>query len=278
MKERIAYVDAFSGASGDMLLGAMLHAGLDLDELKGALSGLGVSGYELSVERQVRHGITGIKFTVIDPGGERPARNLSSIRKIVEGSGLPDAVTERSLAVFEAIARAEAEIHGTTVDEVHFHEIGAVDSLVDVVGFCWGLEALGVGALYASPLPLGSGTIRTEHGLLPVPAPATLALLAARRVPTVPSEARVELVTPTGAALLAELARFERPAIAVERVGYGFGTRELPWANVLRLWVGRAVDTAWQPAGHAGAGTAGVGHGHHHDHHHGHAHGHDAED
>jgi uncharacterized protein (TIGR00299 family) protein len=131
-------------------------------------------------------------------------------------------------------------VHGTTIDQIHFHELGAVDSLVDVVGFVSGLARLGVARLYASPLPLGSGTIETEHGRLPVPAPATLAILAEVGALTAPSDAQTELVTPTGAVLLAHLATFasRRPAMEIERIGYGVGQKTLPWANVLRIWLG----------------------------------------
>jgi len=247
----IAYVDAFSGASGDMLLGALLDAGLALEELQEALGRLGLTGYRLSAERQTRHGITGTQFHVSDESGDRPARHLSAIADIIQQAGLEPSVAERSLAVFRAIARAEAEVHGTSVDEVHFHEIGAVDSLVDIVGFCWGLHRLGIERLYCSPLPLGSGTVQTEHGLLPVPVPATLELLAAAGAPIVPTDALGELVTPTGAGLLATCATFARPPMTIERVGYGFGSKEFPWANMLRLWVGQPLLTAWVP----GAGT-----------------------
>lgn len=224
-----------------MLLGALLHAGLALEELREALHGLGLEGVTLTVERQVRHGISGFKFVVAEPEGARPARNLPAIREIVQSAGLSERVVQQSLSVFEAIAHAESEVHSISPEEVHFHEIGAVDSLVDVVGFCWGLERLGLEKLYSSPLPIGGGAVTTEHGLLPLPAPATLALLAAHRVPVVLCEVQAELVTPTGAALLSTCASFERPALAVERVGYGFGAKEFPWANVLRLWIGTPI-------------------------------------
>ncbi len=266
---RIGYVDAFSGASGDMLLGAMIDAGLDFEALQAALATLGLGGYRLQAEQQVRRGITGCKFTVVDEGTDRPARNLSAVTEVIGSADLSPEVAERSLRVFRAIGEAEAAVHGVSIDEVHFHEIGAVDSLIDIVGFCWGLEQLGIEALYASPLPLGSGNIRTEHGLLPVPAPATLEILAAVGAPTVPTSARGELVTPTGAALLTACATFEQPAMAVGKVGYGFGTKEFAWANMLRLWVGEAIETSWTPgAGHAHA------HGHEHPHGHDHPHEH----
>jgi uncharacterized protein (TIGR00299 family) protein len=150
------------------------------------------------------------------------------------------------MAVIERLGRAEAGIHGVSLDEVHFHEIGAVDTIVDVVGFVVGLELLGVERVYASPVPLGSGTIQTAHGRLPAPAPATLALLASAGAPTVPHPARTEIVTPTGAALLSQLATFERPPMRVQRVGYGFGQKEFPWANGLRVWLGEP-DRAQRP-------------------------------
>lgn len=234
----IAYFDCFGGASGDMLLGALLDAGLALDDLRADLARLGVGGYRLAAERVTRRGLTGTHLRVEMEPGDRPARHPADVEAIVGGSDLPPRVVARSLAVFRRIARAEAAIHGTSVEEVHFHEIGAVDSLVDVVGFAAGLERLGVDEVYASPLPLGSGTVETEHGRLPVPAPATLALLAEVGAPTLPGPGPGELVTPTGAGLLAELATFERPAMAVGRVGYGIGTREYPWANALRAWLG----------------------------------------
>lgn len=282
MAKRIAYFDCFSGASGDMLLGALLDAGLELSELKASLAGLGISGYELSLTKQVRQGISGSRFSVLDQGHGRPARNLGVVRELLEGSELDPKVVARSLRVFERLAEAEARVHGTSVDQVHFHELGAVDTLVDIVGFCWGIQRLEIDAIYASALPLGSGTIRTEHGLLPVPAPATLALLAETKVPTVPSAAKGELVTPTGAALLTTLATFSRPAMAVHRVGYGFGSKEFPWPNAVRVWIGEEWRFSTGPSphplhghqhpeglapGHHGAcehrSSAGGGHAHH---------------
>lgn len=264
---RIAYVDCFSGASGDMLVGALLDAGLELAELATALQSLGLQGYELTAERQVRQGVSGTKFTVHEEGHEGPARNLAAIRRIVGESGLPEEVVTNSLRVFQRLAEAEAAVHGLNPEEVHFHELSAVDSLVDIVGFCWALHHLGIQALYASPLPLGGGTIRTAHGLLPVPAPATLALLAAAGAPIIPSEAKGELVTPTGAALLCTLATFAQPAMTIQRVGYGFGSKDFPWPNVLRVWIGEALPQAHGPrVFSAPMGELGHEHAHQHDH------------
>jgi len=227
-----------------MLLGALVDVGLPLEELRACLSRLDLAGYELVADRVLSHGLTGTQFHVAeDPAADVPAfpaRHLSDIRRIVEGSTLSDTVKARSMAVIERLGRAEAGIHGVELDAVHFHEIGAVDTIVDVVGFVIGLELLGVERVYASPIPLGSGTIETAHGRLPAPAPATLALLASAGAPTVPHPARTEIVTPTGAALLSQLATFERPPMRVLGVGYGFGQKEFPWANGLRVWLGES--------------------------------------
>ncbi len=179
----------------------------------------------------------------LDPGEPQPHRHLSDVLAIIEGSTLDPDVKARASSVFRRLAQAEARVHGTTVEEVHFHEVGAVDAIVDVVGAVLGLKALGVERAYASSLPMGSGTIQTAHGLLPVPAPATLELLAEAKAPMRPSEAKTELVTPTGAALLAELAEFHQPSLRLRAVGHGFGRKQLPWANCLRLWLGDPLET-----------------------------------
>jgi uncharacterized protein (TIGR00299 family) protein len=234
----VLFLDLFSGAGGDMLLGALLDAGLPLEELQAELAKMDLAGYELEVERQVRHGLSGTKLHVRDVAHEHPARHLPDIQRLIQGSALSPQVQKSSLAVFERLARVEAGIHGLSIDQVHFHEISAVDSLVDIVGFIAGLERLQVEHVFASSVPLGSGTIETAHGLIPVPAPATLALLAEVGAPTRPHPAQTEIVTPTAAALLAELATFERPPMRVWAVGFGFGQKEFPWANAVRAWLG----------------------------------------
>ncbi|MBN1956462.1 MAG: nickel pincer cofactor biosynthesis protein LarC [Anaerolineae bacterium] len=237
----ILYLDLFSGASGDMLLGALVDLGLPLDDLRVDLEKLDLSGYELEVERQVRHGLSGTRLHVHDLAQAQPARHLSDVRRLIQESALSPAVQSRSLAAFERLGRAEAGVHGVALEKVHFHEVGAVDSLVDIVGFAAGLERLGVTQVYSSPVPLGSGTIETAHGRLPVPAPATLALLAEVGAPTCPHPAQTEIVTPTAAALLAEYATFAYPPLRVRAVGYGFGQKEFPWANAVRAWIGEAA-------------------------------------
>ena len=207
----LAYFDCFSGISGDMTLGALVDAGVDVDLLRGELARLPVKGYTLTAERFSSKGLQGTLVRVgLDPGEPQPHRHLSDVLSIIEGSSLEPEVKRRASAVFRRLAEAEAKVHGTTVEQVHFHEVGAVDAIVDVVGSIVGLRALGVERVFASSLPMGSGTVQTAHGLLPVPAPATLELLTQARAPMRPSEARTELVTPTGAALLAELAEFQR--------------------------------------------------------------------
>lgn len=241
---KVIYLDLFSGAAGDMLLGALLDAGLALDVLEDELGKMDLAGYELQVERQVRHGLSGTKLHVRDVTRAHPARHLDDVRRLVEGSRLSETVKEVSTAVFERLARVEGQIHGLPIEEVHFHEISAVDSLVDVVGFIAGLERLGVERVFASSVPLGSGFIDAAHGRLPVPVPATLALLTEVGAPTRPHPAETEIVTPTAAALLSEFATFERPPMRVKAVGYGFGQKEFPWANGLRIWLGEAAGAA----------------------------------
>jgi len=272
--QRIAYFDCFSGASGDMLLGALLDAGLSLEDLKLDLGALDVGGYDLQVVRQVSHGLSGTRLVVQDLGGDKPARHLSSVRDIIERSTLPDEVKIASVSVFERLAQAEATVHGVDIEAVHFHEIGAVDSIVDIVGFCSAVQRMDLEALYASALPLGSGTIVTDHGLLPVPAPATLALLAQAGAPTSPSPGPGELVTPTGAALLTTLATFVQPAMRVQGVGYGFGTKEFPWANALRVWIGEASS---KPGSQRARSSRAHAHPHPHEHSHDREHAHTQE-
>jgi len=240
MVQKIAYLDCHSGISGDMFLGAMLDAGLSLDTLKAALTALPITGYQLVSEPFHDKGIRGLRFAVAVTEEEQPARHLSDIGALLRASALPAGVRETALAVFQCLAEAEATVHGSTLEAVHFHEVGAIDAIVDITGAAIAIEALGITQLYASPLPLSSGHVKTAHGFLPVPAPATLEILRRVAAPWKPCSAEGELVTPTGAALLATLARFETPAIAIDRVGYGFGQKSFPWPNCLRLCLGQA--------------------------------------
>jgi len=247
---RVLYFDCFSGASGDMLLGAIVDCGVPVEQIAAELAGLPVSGYRLQAAKVDRAGIAATKVEVMLEDAPQPHRHLADVLAIIAGSPLPAADKERGAAVFRVLAEAEAQVHGTAVDEVEFHEVGAVDAIVDVLGTVVGLRLLGVERCFASALPAGSGTARGAHGEIPVPGPATLALLAKAGAPIAaprPDE-RAELVTPTGAALLTTLARFERPAMRLERVGYGAGGRNPAGRpNVLRAWLGDSDDRAAPP-------------------------------
>jgi hypothetical protein len=236
---KTAYLDAFSGLSGDMLVGALLDVGADFAELERALATLGVGGYQLSTRRRVLSGISALKFEV-EVRETQPERHLGEIRTMIERSALAPRTRERAIAVFEVLADAEARIHQTTPERVHFHEVGAVDSIIDVVGTAWALDALEVGRVLVSPLPGGSGFVRSEHGVIPVPAPATAELL--RGFPLRIGDGAAEMVTPTGAAVLRVLAEPARLPLVmdVERVGYGAGTRTLEdRPNLLRVMLGQ---------------------------------------
>jgi uncharacterized protein (TIGR00299 family) protein len=237
----IAYLDCFSGISGDMLLGALLDAGLPLDDLRAGLARLPLPGYTLDAERVSDHGITGTRALVrLDDATPHEHRRLAAITALLDAAALPARADHTARAIFRRLAEAEARIHGATPEDVTFHEVGAVDSIVDITGVALGLDLLDIDQLYCSALPLTSGRVRSAHGALPVPAPATLELLKGTGAVWRGLEADIEgeLVTPTGAAVLAALAHFERSALAVHAIGYGFGTRQLPWANCLRLMLG----------------------------------------
>ncbi len=242
---RIAYFDCFSGASGDMILGACLDAGLDLESLKRDLASLAVDGYTLTAERIRKQGFAATQFSVkLDPSAGQPHRHLKHVRDIITNSKLPAGVAERAIAVFTRLAEAEAAVHGTTVEKVHFHEVGAVDAIVDIVGACIAMCRLGIERVEASAVPTGSGTVQCQHGTMPVPAPATAELL--RGVPLAASDEPSELTTPTGAAILTTLAkRFgPTPAMTLERIGVGAGTRNgTTRANILRLLIGESAES-----------------------------------
>ncbi len=231
------YFDCLSGISGDMALGALLDAGLALDALRAELGKLNLSGWSLDAERGVRRFIAGTRALVHAP--EQPThRHLADVRAIIEASALDPLVQRRSLAVFTLLAESEGQVHGIAPEQVHFHEVGALDAIVDIVGVVAGLHLLDITDVYASPLPLGAGWVNAAHGQLPLPAPAVLALLAGAGAPTLFDDTPFELVTPTGAALLAGLASFRRPPMRINRVGYGLGMRDLERPNVLRVWIG----------------------------------------
>lgn len=242
---RILYLEPIGGIAGDMFLAAAVDLGVPLAALEGPLRGLGVEGWRLTCSRAVRHAITGTHLDVeVDAAAAQPQRSLVEIRALIErATGLTAGMKARALRVFEVIGEAEAKVHGVPVEQVHFHEVGAVDSIVDICGAAVALELLGDPEVFCAPPPLGSGQVRAAHGNIPVPAPATLEIL--RDLP-VRFEGKGELTTPTGAALIKALTRVEPPPeLVVERIGYGVGTRDLSdRPNLLRATLGRAEARA----------------------------------
>ena len=254
---RLLYFDCFSGIAGDMALGALIDLGLDVDRLTAALRTLTLSPWRLDVRRVTKSSLTGVKVDVwvgdVIADQQPPdhhhshehghGRHYSELRDMIAGSDLPPPVIARALSAFGALAEAEARVHGTTVEDVHFHEVGAVDSVVDLVGCAWGLWALGVDVVESAPLPISRGFVQTAHGRLPLPAPATAHLLEG--LPIVPCPVPKELVTPTGAAMIKAWARRvgDIPAMTVSGVGWGAGTLDLPdRPNLLRLMIGETTD------------------------------------
>lgn len=234
----IAYLDCPSGISGDMFLSCLVDAGWDIARLQSVVNGLKLPEQcTVSAERVMRKAVAATHVDVHTPHSHQH-RHLHHIEAIINAADLPQRVKERSIAVFTRLARAEAKVHGTTVQKVHFHEVGALDAIIDIVGSCAGLEEMNIGRLYASALPLGWGWTNSDHGQIPIPAPATLELLAEARVPTRQSPGGGELVTPTGAALLGELATFAQPQMRLSRIANGTGTRDPQWPNVARLMLG----------------------------------------
>ena len=237
---KIVYFDAFSGISGDMVIGALLDLGLSLDLLKTEFSKLPLDGYTLHQSERIQHGIRAIKFDV-SVGAQQHERSFRSIADMLEVSPLSETVRTTALKIFTRLAEAEAHVHNTSVTDVHFHEVGAVDSILDIVGTAIGFEALGIEAVYTSPLPMGSGFVSSRHGTLPVPGPATAELV--KGMPVRFEDGQSELVTPTGAAILAVMAQPGPPLFSITQVGYGAGARTLSdRPNVLRVCLGHSVS------------------------------------
>jgi len=273
---RTLYLDCFAGASGDMIVGAMLDCGLDFEMLRRELLKLGVEGYELSLRRASRSGISSAKFDVHltgephsrehhhnhehphgeHPHGEHPHgehlhghnpqshdRGLSEIKRIISSSNLNDQVKQRAQTIFQRIGEAEAKVHDVPIEAVHFHEVGAIDSIVDIVGACVAFDALKIGRIISSPLHVGSGVFQCAHGTYPVPGPATAELL--KGVPIYSKDVEGELVTPTGAAIISTLAESygPMPMMKMEKIGYGAGTRDYPkFPNTLRAIIGELEE------------------------------------
>lgn len=252
---KILYFDCFAGAAGDMILGALLDAGLPFDELKRALGSLAVEGWDVSVDRVIKTGVTATKFRVHErvpvPGSGVPApghhhhhhhHSLEQIYSAIGRSALSETGKSRAIGMFRRLGEAESAIHGVSIDTIHLHEVGAIDSIIDIVGAVFALEWFNADRIVVSPMNVGGGMVKSAHGVFPVPAPATLALL--RNAPVYSTGIPAELLTPTGALILTEYATEfgPLPPMTINRVGYGAGDRELKETpNVVRVLVGESA-------------------------------------
>ncbi len=238
----IAYLDLPAGLSGDIFLGCLVDAGWPVEALRATIDALDLPAgcWQVRAE-QVLRGPLRATLVHVDVVETAQHRHLSDIRELIEHSRLAPWVQAHAIATFARLAMAEAKVHGEPVEHVHFHEVGALDAIIDIVGAAAGLHSLGIEQLYASGAPLGSGWVESAHGRIPVPAPATLELLTAAQAPIRPSPGPGELVTPTGAAILAQYARFEQPEMRLLRTGVGAGQRDPAWPNVARLLLGEPL-------------------------------------
>ncbi|MGK7951267.1 MAG: nickel pincer cofactor biosynthesis protein LarC [Xenococcaceae cyanobacterium] len=249
-----AYLECPTGIAGDMCLGALFDVGVPWQYLIDSLQGLGIEQeYQLRTEKVQRRGQIATKVHVDLPNNKiaanhhhHSARHLPEIEKIITSASLPLKVKESSLKVFHNLAIAESAVHGINPEKVHFHEVGATDAIVDIVGTCLGLDWLGIEQLYCSALPIGGGTVKAAHGILPVPVPAVLKLWEKRKVPVYSNNIMKELVTPTGAAIAVTLATNfgSPPAMNIEKIGLGAGDADLSIPNILRLWVGTTASAS----------------------------------
>lgn len=240
---KIAYFDCYSGISGDMILGALVDAGLPVEALRSEVAKLKLPGVDLTSEKVRRRQFMGTRVHVITPQDPHHHRHLSDILSILEKSDLGEAVLTPARRIFERLGEAEATVHGVPVDRIHFHEVGALDTIVDVTGALIGLNALGIREIYASAVNLGGGKIQAAHGEMPVPAPGTASLL--RGIPVYGSPIEAELTTPTGAAIISSVAKAfgALPPLHVEQIGYGAGSLDIPGrANLLRLIIGERIE------------------------------------
>ncbi len=236
---RIAYFDCYSGISGDMTIASFLDAGLDINTLRRELSGLKIKGYEIRSQKVKRNGLAGTSFVCITPKGIRHHRTLKEIQAIIDKSSLERKVKRLSKNIFDSIASAEAAVHGTAKKDVHLHEVGAIDSIIDIVGTAIAIDKLGIDEIYSSNITMGRTILSCEHGSIPIPGPASLELL--RGVPVEISDIKAELVTPTGAGIIKAVSKgFGRmPMLKIDRIGYGAGTKELHEVpNMLRVVIG----------------------------------------
>jgi len=238
---KVLYFDLIGGASGDMILAALIDAGVPAEKLEEMLAGLKLDEFDLNASSISKNGFQATKVDVV-VGEQPPERHLNEILAVIRNSSLPLSIQNRAIRVFQKIASVEAGIHNKPIDQIHLHELGGTDTIVDVAGALLALDFLQVSHVYASPVPLGSGFIHGAHGQIPLPAPATMGLL--KGVPVKRTEIEAELITPTGAALLAELVDdfSPPPKMKVDAIGYGAGTRDLPVPNLLRVMIGESTE------------------------------------
>jgi len=237
---KIAYFDCFSGISGDMTVGALLDAGLEIETLEKELKKLGLSGYQLEVNKVVKKGISATKFKV-KIKEEGVERRFKDILAILEESKLDEEIKKEIKRIFFNIVQAESKIHRKEIDKIHFHEIGGLDSIIDITAAVIGIKTLGIEEIHSSALPVGKGFVKCAHGVIPVPAPATLELL--KNIPTYSGGIESEMITPTGAGIISTLAKSfgGRPLMKIERIGYGAGEKEFTIPNLLRVSIGEKI-------------------------------------
>jgi len=237
----IAFFDCFSGISGDMILGALVDLGLEIEDIASTLSSLDLEEFRLEAREVSSYGLRATKVDVVVPDSVL-VRTFNNIRDMIENSALPKQVKATSLEIFMRLASAESVVHGKPIDQVHFHEVGAVDSIVDIVGAAYGVYSLGISEVFSSPLPLGHGMIKTAHGAIPVPAPAVLEIL--QDTPTYGRGIPTEIVTPTGAAVIKTLATSfgVAPPMRIDRIGCGAGTKDIGVPNMLRVVTGVPLE------------------------------------
>lgn len=237
---KIAYFDCFSGISGDMTVGALLDAGLKIETLEKELNKLGLSGYQLEVNKVVKKGISATQFKV-KIKEEGVERRFEDILTILEKSKLDEEIKKETEKIFFNIAQAESKIHRKDIDKIHFHEIGGLDSIIDITSAVIGIKTLGIEEIHSSALPVGKGFVKCAHGVIPVPAPATLELL--KNIPIYSGGIESEMITPTGAGIIGTLAKSfgERPLMKIERIGYGAGEKEFTIPNLLRVSIGEKI-------------------------------------
>ncbi|MEM9153535.1 MAG: nickel pincer cofactor biosynthesis protein LarC [Cyanobacteria bacterium P01_F01_bin.33] len=244
---KLAYLDCAAGIAGDMCLGALLDCGVPVEYLQHQLSSLAIEDeFELRVTEATQQGLRAVRAVVTTSKADHPHRHLQDIENAIAASTLPDTVKRTSRAVFQTLGKAEATVHGVPLERIHFHEVGAIDAIVDVVGTCLGLDWLGVEEVICSPHPTGGGWVKAAHGKMPVPVPAVAQLWATRNVPVFDNGVRAEVVTPTGAAIAVSLATSfgPPPAMRVETVGLGAGTKDFEIPNVLRIWLGESATAS----------------------------------